>query len=122
VEIVEPTWRKSGDIKIDQAARTAVLMINERPVCENLEQTVIHELLHLKLYGLDQMPETLLIAVFGADEKDSRRIFAYDQFFGLLEPTVEDLAKGYLSASGSREPVSFGRVQRQVAAEKPANL
>ncbi len=55
IQIVETTWRKSGDIKIDLEDKKAVLLINQTPKCENLEELVIHELLHVKLYAMDQM-------------------------------------------------------------------
>ncbi len=37
IKVVGKEWRKSGDIKIDQVNRMAVLMINQNPVCTNLE-------------------------------------------------------------------------------------
>jgi len=118
VKIVETKWRKSGDIKVDLEDKKAVLLINQNPkTCENLEELVIHELLHLKLYGLDQMIENLLSAVYGRKEDDAKREFAYTQFMILLESTVEDLAKGYLAAIGSREALSFGRLKKQVDKE-----
>lgn len=118
VRIVETKWRKSGDIKVDLEDKKAVLLINQNPrSCENVEELVIHELLHLKLYGMDQMIENLLSAVYGRKEDDAKREFAYTQFMILLESTVEDLAKGYLAAIGSREALSFGRLKKQVDKE-----
>ena len=114
VKVVKTAWRKSGDIKIDLDDRKAVLLVNASPKCENLEELVIHELLHLKLYGLDQMTEELLSAVYGDKEKDAQREFAATQFMKLLESTVEDLTKGYLAAIGSQMPLSFGRLQKQI--------
>jgi hypothetical protein len=35
----------------------------------------------------------------------------------LLESTVEDLAKGYLAANGSKEELSFGRMQKLIDEE-----
>ncbi len=118
VRIVETKWRKSGDIKVDLEDKKAVLLINQNPkTCENVEELVIHELLHLKLYGMDQMIENLLSAVYGRKEDDAKREFAYTQFMILLESTVEDLAKGYLAAIGSREALSLGRLKKQVDKE-----
>jgi predicted metal-dependent hydrolase len=114
VKVVKTAWRKSGDIKIDLDDRKAVLLVHASPKCENLEELVIHELLHLKLYGLDQMIEELLSAVYGDKEKDAKREFAATQFMKLLESTVEDLTKGYLTAIGSQTPLSFGRLQPQI--------
>jgi hypothetical protein len=117
VEIVKTSWRKSGDIKIDLDDKKAVLLVNHSPKRENLEELVIHELLHLKLYGLDQMIEELLSAVYGEEEKDPKREFASTQFMTLLESTVEDLTKGYLTAIKSQMPLSFGRLQKQIDEE-----
>ena len=57
VRIVETEWRKSGDIKMDMDDKKAVILINNNPKSTNLEELVVHELLHLKLWGMDQMLE-----------------------------------------------------------------
>ena len=119
--IVETQWRKSGDIKIDLDDKKAVLLVNHTPKCENLEELVIHELLHLKLYGMDQMIEGLLSMVFGDEEQDPKRAFAYAQFMMLLESTVEDLTKGVLAAAGSQQALSFGRLREAVDEELGTN-
>lgn len=117
VRIVETEWRKSGDIKMDMDDKKAVMLINSNPKSKNLEELVVHELLHLKLWGMDQMLEGLIISVFGEDDKDPRKEFAMRQFFTLLESTVEDLAKGYLAANGVKETLSFGRLEKQIIDE-----
>jgi hypothetical protein len=66
---------------------------------------------------MDQMIEDLLSIVYGEKEKDPKREFAITQFMILLESTVEDLAKGYLTAMKSQEPLSFGRLQKQIDEE-----
>jgi len=117
IKIVESKWRKSGDIKVDLEDKKAVLLLNHTPKCENLEELIVHELLHLKLYGMDQMIEDLLSIVYGKKEKNPKREFAITQFMILLESTVEDLAKGYLTAIKSQDPLSFGRLQKQIDEE-----
>jgi len=117
IEIVKTKWRKSGDIKIDLADKKAFILVNHSPRCTNLEELVVHELLHLKLYGMDQMIEDLLSAVFGEKEQDPKREFAYTQFMVLLESTVEDLTKGYLAAIGRQNSLSFGRLQEAIDEE-----
>jgi len=117
IKIVKSKWRKSGDIKIDLEDKKAVLLLNYTPKCENLEELIIHELLHLKLYGMDQMIEDLLSIVYGKKEKNPKREFAITQFMILLESTVEDLTKGYLTAIKSQELLSFGRLQKQIDKE-----
>ena len=121
IQVVEASWRKSGDMKIDLEDKKAVLLVNRQPKSTNLEELVIHELLHLKLYGMDQMIEELLSAVYGEKEKDSKREFAETQFMKLLESTVEDLTKGYLAASKSQKPLSFGRLKKQIDEETAVN-
>ena len=121
VRIVNTEWRKSGDIKIDLEDKKAVLLINHAPKCTNLEELVIHELLHLKLYGMDQMIEDLISVVYGEKDDDPKREFAYTQFMMALESTVEDLTKGYLSVVGNRESLSFGRLQASIDEELRSN-
>jgi hypothetical protein len=117
IKIVKTRWRKSGDIKIDLEDKKAVLLVNHTPKCTNLEELVVHELLHLKLHRMDQMIEDLLSVVFGGKEDDPKREFAYTQFMMILESTVEDLTKGYLSATGSQKSLSFGRLQEPIDKE-----
>jgi hypothetical protein len=110
VHIVKKRWRKSGDVKVDLEDRKAIILINQKPVCENIEELIVHELLHIKLYGLDQMIDDLLCTLYGR-KKSKKRVFAYMQFMSLLEATVEDLTKGVLAANGRRKPLSFGRLR-----------
>jgi len=54
LELVNKQWRKTGDIKIDEDDKTAILLINNfNPKQTNIEAVVIHELLHIKLWGMD---------------------------------------------------------------------
>lgn len=121
IEIVKQPWRKSGDIKIHTDTKMAVLMINEKPTCYNIEEVVVHELLHLKLYDLDQLTEELIIKLFGDDPNDPKVDFAYTRFFGILEPTVQDLTKAFLDLSGNKQGLSFGYLEKMVAAELEKN-
>ena len=117
-EPVTIPWRKTADIKIDMDDRKAILLINRcDPKQTNLEHVIVHELLHLKLWAMDQMIDELLDCVYGWDENDAKREFAYTQFLTTLESTVEDLAKGYIRLGGDDKEISFGRVQRQVDEE-----
>ncbi len=117
LRIVATPWRKSGDVKVDLDDRKAVLLLNAEPRSENLEETIVHELIHLRLYAMDQMLVQLLDATFGTDADEPRRAFAETQFMQLLESTTEDLAKALLAASGSPTPLSFGRLEAEVAQE-----
>ena len=55
LEFVEdPTWRKTGDFKIDCDDRKAILLLNAaNPKQENLEEVIVHELMHIKMYPLE---------------------------------------------------------------------
>lgn len=118
IELVDKEWRKSGDIKIDRDVKQAVLMINNHNRKHtNLEALVIHELIHLKLWGMDQMIESLIYSVFGKDESDPKFDFAYNQFMQELESTVEDLTKAYVYTGAEDKEISFGRVQKEVEKE-----
>ena len=93
--IDDTDWNKTGDIKIDCDDKKAILLLNRvKPKQDNIEEVIIHELLHLKMYPLDQVTESLITANF---EKGSTGYnFAYTQFYTTLEQTVEELAKCYL--------------------------
>lgn len=80
-EIVNTEWRKTGNIKIDADDKKVILLINNyNPKQTNLEALIIHELLHLKLWGMDQIIEGLIYSIFGQDENDSKLDFAHSQF------------------------------------------
>ena len=115
---VKQEWRKTADIKIDSDDRTAVLMINAfNPKSSNLESLVVHELMHLKLWGLDQTIEQLINLVFGEDESDSKREYAMTKFMEVLEPTVADLTRSFISLESSDSRPTGGRLFKQVEDE-----
>lgn len=112
LEFVEdPAWRKTGDFRIDCDDRKAVLLINViNPTQENLEEVIVHELMHIKMYPLDQVTESLIINCFEEGSAASR--FAYQQFFTALEQTVEELAKCFLLEFGDNREFSYGRCKK----------
>ena len=61
------------------------------------------------MYPLDQVTESLITSHF--EEGTPAWNFAYQQFFGALEPTVEELAKCFLLQFGENKDLSFGRCQ-----------
>ena len=104
----DETWRKTGDIKIDCDDRKAVVMLNiKNPRGANLEEVLVHELFHLKLYPLDQVTESLITDTF--EENSPAYRFAMTQFMSSLEQTVEELAKCWLLEFGEDRELSFGR-------------
>ena len=106
--IDDESWRKTGDIKIDCDDRKAVVLLNIRnPRGVNLEEVLVHELFHLKLYPLDQVTESLITETF--EENSPAYRFAMTQFMTSLEQTVEELAKCWLLESGENKELSFGR-------------
>ena len=110
--VEDPNWPKTGDIKIDCDDKKAILMLNRvNPRSENLEEVIVHELMHLKLYPLDQVTESLITSNF--PQGSPGRSFAYTQFFTALEQTVEEMAKCFLLEFGEDRELSFGRCQEQ---------
>ena len=109
LEFVEdPSWNKTGDFKIDCDDRKAILLLNTvNPKQENLEEVIVHELMHIKMYPLDQVTESLITNCF--EDSSSARKFAYQQFFTTLEQTVEELTKCFLFEFGDNKQLSFGR-------------
>lgn len=104
----DPAWKKTGDFRIDCDDRKAVLILNAvNPKQENMEEVIVHELMHLKMYPLDQVTESLIVNTF--EEGSPARDFAYQQFFCNLEQTVEELAKCFLLEFGENRELSYGR-------------
>ena len=69
----------TGDSKIDCDDRKAIVLLNKvNPKQENLEEVLVHELMHLKLYPLDQVTESLISANYKEESPESH--FAYTQF------------------------------------------
>ncbi len=88
----DPNWKKPGDFKIDCDDRQAIVLINiVNPKQENIEEVIVNELMHIKMYPLDQVIESLIINCFEEDSPASN--FSYQQFYTALEQTVEELAK-----------------------------
>lgn len=112
LELVEdPTWPKTGDFKIDCDDRKAILLLNVvNPKQENLEEVIVHELMHLKMYPLDQVTESLITSCF--EDGSAASDFAYQQFFTTLEQTVEELTKCFLLEFGENRVFSYGRCNR----------
>ena len=110
--VEDPAWRKTGDFKVDCSDKKAIILLNGvNPKQENLEEVLVHELLHLKLYPLDQVTESLIQTNF---EKGSNGYnLAYCGFFETLEQTVEELTKCYLLEFGENRNLSFGRCRMQ---------
>ena len=112
LELVEdPTWPKTGDFKIDCDDRKAILQLNiTNPTQENLEEVIVHELMHIKMYPLDQVTESLIANCF--EEGTAASGFAYQQFFTALEQTVEELTKCFLLEFGDNRELSYGRCRK----------
>ena len=112
LEFVEDEdWKKTGDFKIDPTDKKAILLLNAAsPKDENIEETIVHELMHIKLYPLDQVCESMIINMFEEGSKEQN--FAYQTFYETLEVTVEELAKCFLLEFGENKEFSFGRMDK----------
>lgn len=109
--VEDPAWRKTGDFKIDCDDKKAIILLNAvNPKQENMEEVLVHELMHLKLYPLDQLTEALIQSNF--QEGSSGYNLAYQGFFQTLEQTVEELTKCYLLEFGENKELSFGRCRQ----------
>ena len=109
--VEDPEWRKTGDFKIDCDDRKALILLNgANPKQENLEEVLVHELMHIKLYPLDQLTESLIKSSF--EENTPGYNLAYYGFFTTLEQTVEELTKCFLLEFGENKDLSFGRCQK----------
>ena len=113
LEFVEDTnWRKTGDFKIDCTDQKAILLLNiANPKQENLEEVIVHELMHIKIYPLDQVTESLITSNF--EEGTPGYNLAYTQFFSTLEQTVEELTKCFLFEFGDNKELSYGRCRKE---------
>ena len=108
----DPNWTKTGDFKIDCTDRKAILLLNSaNPKTESMEEVILHELMHLKMYPLDQVTESLIESHF--EEGTPASDFAYRQFFTALEQTVEELTKCFLLEFGDNKELSYGRCDKQ---------
>ena len=114
LEFIEKDWKNTGNVKVDIEGKTAIVYLNIfNPKMENLEQVLIHELCHIKLWKLDQYCESLLDATF--EDKDSAAYnFAYDQFMLHLEQTTEELARTYVSMIAENKYLSFNRCEQRM--------
>jgi len=110
--ITDESFRKSGDFKIDPNDKKAILMLNAvSPKQENTEEVIVHELLHLKLYPLDQLTEDLIENHYTEGTPTHNMI--YSQFMNTLEQTVEEMAKCFLLQYGDNKELSFGRCKSE---------
>ena len=110
--VEDASWPKTGDFKIDCDDRKAILLLNIlNPRQSNLEEVIIHELMHLKMYPLDQVTESLITSHF--EEGTGAYNFAYQQFFLALEQTVEELTKCFLFEFGDDKELSYGRCDKK---------
>ena len=110
--IDDPEWKKTGDFKIDCTDRKAILLLNTaNPKNESMEEVILHELMHIKMYPLDQVTESLIESHF--EEGTPAGDFAYRQFFTALEQTVEELTKCFLLEFGDNKELSYGRCDKQ---------
>ena len=103
-----PAW----DIRLQwvEDDKKAIILLNGvNPKQENLEEVLVHELMHLKLYPLDQVTEALITSNF--PEGTPGYNFAYHGFFTALEQTVEELTKCFLLEFGENKDLSFDRCQ-----------
>ena len=114
LEFIEKDWKNTGNVKVDVEGKTAIVYLNIfNPKMENLEQVLIHELCHIKLWKLDQYCESLLNSTF-EDKESVAYKFGYDQFMLHLEQTTEELAITILNMIGEDKKLSFNRCEERM--------
>ncbi len=114
LEFVEHDWKNTGNIKVDMDDRSAIVYLNIfNPKSDNLEETLIHELCHLKMWKLDLYCESLLDATF-KDKESTEYRFGYNQFMNSLEQTVQEFAKSYVKLLANNPQLSFKRCEERM--------
>ena len=118
LEFVETDWKNTGNIKVDLDDKSAIVYLNIfNPKSDNLEEVIIHELCHIKLWKLDQYCESLLDATF--IDKDSKEYrFGYNQFMCNLEQTTQEIAKTYVKFLAEDKKLSFKRCETRMPFKK----
>lgn len=114
LEFVEKDWKNTGNVKVDMDNKTAVVYLNiYNPKCENLEEVMIHELCHVKLWKMDLYCESLLDSVF--EDKESKEYkFGYNQFMSALEQTTQEIAKTYTKLLAKNKNLSCNRCKERM--------
>lgn len=114
LEFVEHDWKNTGNLKVDMDDKSAVVYLNIfNPKSDNLEEVLIHELCHLKMWKLDLYCESLLDATF--ENKESKEYkFGYNQFMSSLEQTVQEFAKTYVKFLADDKNLSFKRCETRM--------
>ncbi len=108
--INDESFNKTGDFKVDPDDKKAIVFLNvNNPHNHNLEEVIVHELMHLKMYPLDQLTENLIEVNYGNESKAYD--LAYAQFMICLEQTVAELTKCYLLKHGVDKSLGYGRVK-----------
>ena len=114
LEFVEHDWKNTGNVKVDMDNKTAVVYLNLfNPKCENLEEVMIHELCHIKLWKLDLFCESLLDSTFENKETTEYK-FGYNQFMSALEQTTQEIAKTYTKLLAKNKNLSYNRCQERM--------
>lgn len=118
LEFVEKDWKNTGNIKVDMDDKSAIVYINVfNPKSDNLEEVIIHELCHLKMWKLDLYCESLLDATF-EDKQSKGYRFGYNQFMNSLEQTVQEFAKTYVKFLAKDKNLSFKRCENRMQYKK----
>lgn len=114
LEFVEHDWKNTGNVKVDMDNKTAVVYLNIfNPKCENLEEVMIHELCHVKLWKLDLYCESLLDSTF-SDKQSKEYRFGYNQFMSALEQTTQEIAKTWTKLLAKNKNLSCNRCKERM--------
>lgn len=114
LEFVEKDWKNTGNVKVDMDGKTAIVYLNVfNPKSDNLEEIMVHELCHIKMWKLDLYCESLLDATF--ENKNSKEYkFGYNQFMSALEQTTQEFAKTYTKLLSDNKNLSAKRCEERM--------
>ena len=90
VEFARQDYPQNGDIRIYPKEKKAIVLISHKPIKDE-EYIIVHELVHLMIFNLDNYYENLVL------KESTRKLEDYhNQYKQILEDTVDHLAKAYI--------------------------
>jgi Zn-dependent peptidase ImmA (M78 family) len=96
VEFARKDYPQNGDIRVEKDENRAVILISNKPIKDE-EYIIVHELVHLILYDLDNYCENLVLK-----ESTKKLVDYYNRYNENLENTVDHLARAYIDANNKK--------------------
>jgi len=96
VDFNRPDFRQSGDFEADVNNKKAKILLTADPFRGDEEYTLVHELIHVLLFDLDEYSEKIVLKSYGKDSKE------HDRYMEKLESTAHKLTEAFLGRSCSK--------------------